>query len=231
MSNIIVTNTPNVEGYVITDYLGSVSGAATYLLGGAFGEGLSDSRQSAMVSNAFQTAIRQMKTEARGADAIVGLQHTLCGVSNGYMIVSVTGTAVKLATEEAYTEIRARRQRELERQLEQQRVQEARQLEEAEAHRREWEEHQAQLRQEIDVMMQRADAPDLSGLDADQRESLKDDLRYVLNLVSVVRGKARLKALDQRLNLPLLQTMIALPDEQFKPFCRKLLDQLEQAEG
>ena len=98
MSNIIVTNTPNVEGYVITDYLGSVSGAATYLLGGAFGEGLSDSRQSAMVSNAFQTAIRQMKTEARGADAIVGLQHTLCGVSNGYMIVSVTGTAVKLFT-------------------------------------------------------------------------------------------------------------------------------------
>ena len=94
---MIVTTTPNVEGYTITKYLDTVTGASIYLLGGVIGEGMFSKRQSSQFAFAWQEAVGFMSKAAGNADAVVGVQHTLCGVANGYMVVTVTGTAVKLA--------------------------------------------------------------------------------------------------------------------------------------
>ncbi len=129
---MIITTTQSVEGYNITRYIGTVTGAATYSPGGIIGEGFLNKHQSAQFAFAWQEAVEFMKKAAGRADAIIGVQHTLCGVANGYMVVSVAGTAVMLEEnpmhkkqlEQAKQEEEQRRQEELRR--EQEKEQEAR---------------------------------------------------------------------------------------------------------
>lgn len=97
--DFIMTNTDSVEGYVITDYVGCASAAASYLPGGVIGEGYLDSRQKLMFSNAYGDALARMRSEWKEkADAIVGIRASVCSMngSMAYILVSVCGTAVRL---------------------------------------------------------------------------------------------------------------------------------------
>ena len=105
---MVTTTTPNIEGKEITDYLGIVTGEAImganifrdFLAGirdiiggraGAYENKLIDARE---------TALREMEEEAahRGANAVVGvdLDYEVLGETNGMLMVSASGTAVKI---------------------------------------------------------------------------------------------------------------------------------------
>ena len=105
---MITTTTPNIEGKAITDYLGIVTGEAImganifrdFLAGirdiiggraGAYENKLIDARE---------TALSEMEDEAtrRGTNAIVGvdIDYEVLGEGNGMLMVSASGTAVKI---------------------------------------------------------------------------------------------------------------------------------------
>lgn len=103
---MIVTTTPSIEGKAITGYLGIVTGEAimganvvrdifasiTDIVGGrsaAYEQKLSDARRIAM---------REMEDEARrlGADAVVGVDLDYEVIRDGMLMVSASGTAVRL---------------------------------------------------------------------------------------------------------------------------------------
>ena len=77
---ILVTTTPSVDGYTITNYQGIV-----------FGE----------VVRARNEAIAEMqqRAEAMGAHAVVGvdIDYEVLGTDNGMLMVTASGTAVQLA--------------------------------------------------------------------------------------------------------------------------------------
>lgn len=102
---MIVTTTPNIEGYRIKEYYGIVAGEAimganvvrdifasiTDIVGGrsgAYEEKLIEARTIAM---------EEMKQRARklGANAIVGVDIDYEVVREGMLIVTVSGTAVR----------------------------------------------------------------------------------------------------------------------------------------
>lgn len=108
-TSIIITTTPGVEGRPITEYLGIVTGEAIIganifrdifatirdVVGGraaAYEQALQKARQ---------IAIREMAEAARerGAHAVVGadLDYEVLGPKNGMLMVTASGTAVKLA--------------------------------------------------------------------------------------------------------------------------------------
>ena len=103
-----VTTTPGVDGRTINAYLGIVTGEAIVganifrdlfatvrdIVGGrsaAYEQELSRARSIAMEE--METAARQL-----GADAVVGvdLDYEVLGTNNGMLMVSVSGTAVKI---------------------------------------------------------------------------------------------------------------------------------------
>jgi uncharacterized protein YbjQ (UPF0145 family) len=105
---MIVTTTPSVEGRTIKRYLGLVTGEAIVganifsdlfanirdIVGGrsaAYERELSRARGIAM--DELQNAAQQL-----GADAVVGidLDYEVLGANNGMLMVSVSGTAVRL---------------------------------------------------------------------------------------------------------------------------------------
>ncbi|MFT4886745.1 MAG: hypothetical protein ACI8V0_000967 [Pseudohongiellaceae bacterium] len=105
---MIRTTTPSIEGRVITDYLGVVVGEA--ILGAnifkdIFGAvrdivgGRAGAYEQEM-GKARNIAFEELETEARmlGADAIVGidLDYEVVGSKGGMMMVSISGTAVKI---------------------------------------------------------------------------------------------------------------------------------------
>jgi uncharacterized protein YbjQ (UPF0145 family) len=105
---MIRTTTPSLEGRVITDYLGVVVGEA--ILGAnifkdIFGAvrdivgGRAGAYEQEM-GKARSIAFEELETEARmlGADAIVGidLDYEVVGSKGGMMMVSISGTAVKI---------------------------------------------------------------------------------------------------------------------------------------
>jgi uncharacterized protein YbjQ (UPF0145 family) len=105
---MIRTTTPSLEGRVITDYLGVVVGEA--ILGAnifkdIFGAvrdivgGRAGAYEQEM-GKARNIAFEELDTEARmlGADAIVGidLDYEVVGSKGGMMMVSISGTAVKI---------------------------------------------------------------------------------------------------------------------------------------
>lgn len=105
---MIRTTTPSLEGRVITDYLGVVVGEA--ILGAnifkdIFGAvrdivgGRAGAYEQEM-GKARDIAFEELETEARmlGADAIVGidLDYEVVGSKGGMMMVSISGTAVKI---------------------------------------------------------------------------------------------------------------------------------------
>ena len=105
---MIITTTNGVDGRPVSDYLGVVTGEA--IIGANivrdFLAGIRDivGGRSGSYEQALRTAreeaLREMSEEAqgRGADAIVGvdLDYEVLGQNNGMLMVSASGTAVKL---------------------------------------------------------------------------------------------------------------------------------------
>ena len=105
---MIVTTTPTVEGRKISDYLGIVTGEAIMganmfrdmfagirdIVGGRSGAYEKELR------NAREVAFQELESSARdlGANAVVGvdIDYEVLGERNGMLMVSVSGTAVKV---------------------------------------------------------------------------------------------------------------------------------------
>lgn len=106
---MISTTTPSLEGRTIVQYLGIVTGESIIganifrdmfagirdIVGGRSGS------YERVLADARKTALSEMEAEAqaRGADAVVGvdLDYEVLGAQNGMLMVSASGTAVKLA--------------------------------------------------------------------------------------------------------------------------------------
>ncbi len=106
---MISTTTNTIEGRQIGQYLGLVTGETimganifrdflagiTDMIGGR-----SDAYEDKL-AEARETAIREMQeiAQSKGADAVVGIDidYQVLGSSNGMLMVTATGTAVKLS--------------------------------------------------------------------------------------------------------------------------------------
>ncbi|TDQ36394.1 YbjQ family protein [Aureibacillus halotolerans] len=103
---MIVTTTSQLDGYVITDYIGIASGEAIMGANIArdFLSGITDiigGRSTAYeqnLSKGREIALEEMQEEARsqGADAIIGVDIDFETVRDGMMMVIATGTAVRV---------------------------------------------------------------------------------------------------------------------------------------
>ncbi len=105
---MIITTTPSVEGWMITDYLGVVFGEVvsgvdfvkdfTAGLSNFFG-GRSGTYEEELI-RAREHAMQEMSQRAAslGADAIVGvdIDYEVLGSNNGMLMVTASGTAVRL---------------------------------------------------------------------------------------------------------------------------------------
>lgn len=94
---LITTTTGTLDGYKITNYIGTVTGTAIYLVGGMLGGGMAN--QEKLFGGAYQSSLTKMKTKAQemNADAIIGLTVNFTGAANtGSVIVALVGTAVKI---------------------------------------------------------------------------------------------------------------------------------------
>ena len=105
---MITTTTHSVEGRQIREYIGLVTGEAimganvfrdfmagiTDLIGGR-----SDAYESKL-ADARETALQEMQdiAERKGANAVVGIDidYEVLGANNGMLMVTATGTAVKI---------------------------------------------------------------------------------------------------------------------------------------
>ncbi|MBC9785000.1 YbjQ family protein [Heliobacterium chlorum] len=103
---MIVITTNNVEGRVITDYLGVVAGEAimganvvrdffasiTDVIGGRSGA------YESKLNEARHIAMREMQERAArlGADAVIGIDLDYEVIREGMLMVAASGTAVKL---------------------------------------------------------------------------------------------------------------------------------------
>ena len=106
---MIVTTTPTLEGQKIRDYLGVVTGEA--ILGANLFRdlfaGLRDivggrsASYEKELRKAREVAFEELESAARdmGANAVVGvdIDYEVLGESNGMLMVSVSGTAVRIA--------------------------------------------------------------------------------------------------------------------------------------
>jgi len=105
---MVITTTPTVEGRRITAYLGVIAGEAVMgtnifrdlfagirdIVGGRSGAYEKELRR------ARETALAEITAQAEelGADAVVGvdIDYEVLGEKNGMLMVSVSGTAVRL---------------------------------------------------------------------------------------------------------------------------------------
>jgi len=105
---MITTTTNTIEGKQIREYLGLVTGEAimganvfrdfmagiTDLIGGRSGT------YESKLADARETALQEMQDIARqqGANAVVGIDidYEVLGANNGMLMVTATGTAVKI---------------------------------------------------------------------------------------------------------------------------------------
>jgi len=103
---VILTTTPNIEGKPVLEYLGIVTGeaimganivrdffaAVTDIVGGRSGA------YEQKLSHARQIALNEMAEEARrlGANAVVGIDIDYEVVRDGMLMVTASGTAVKI---------------------------------------------------------------------------------------------------------------------------------------
>ena len=106
---MIITTTPNVEGHAVREYLGLVSGESILganifrdmfasvrdIVGGRSGS------YERVVKDARETAVQEMVDEAkdRGANAVIGvdLDYEVIGKEGSMLMVTASGTAVRLA--------------------------------------------------------------------------------------------------------------------------------------
>jgi uncharacterized protein YbjQ (UPF0145 family) len=103
---MIVTTTPSVEGRPIGEYLGVIAGemvlgANVFKDIGAAFRNITGGRAAGYekeLNNGREQAIAEMveKAQALGANAIVGVDIDYESVNNGMLMVSASGTAVKL---------------------------------------------------------------------------------------------------------------------------------------
>ncbi len=103
---MIITTTPNIEGKQIQEYLGLVTGEA--ILGAHIGRdilasitdivGGRSTEYEEEIQKARVIAVEEMTSEAKtkGGDAIVGVDLDYEVIRQGMLMVSVTGTAVKI---------------------------------------------------------------------------------------------------------------------------------------
>jgi uncharacterized protein YbjQ (UPF0145 family) len=103
---MIVTTTPTVEGRKVEEYLGVVTGEA--ILGAHLGRDFMASITDIMggrsaeyeqeVRKARTIALKEMSTEAErlGANAVVGVDIDYEVIRQGMLMVSASGTAVRL---------------------------------------------------------------------------------------------------------------------------------------
>jgi uncharacterized protein YbjQ (UPF0145 family) len=105
---MISSTTPSIEGHPVQEYLGIVTGESIVganifrdlfagirdIVGGRSGS------YKKVLGDARRTAIAEMEAEARnrGADAVIGvdLDYEVLGAQNGMLMVSASGTAVRL---------------------------------------------------------------------------------------------------------------------------------------
>lgn len=95
-----ITTTNTIEGFEIEKYLGIVYGTEIYLVGGLMGGGLSN--QELLFGSNLENATERMIAKAKHlhADAIIGVQTSFTSPGNvNYMIIALTGTAVKFTKE------------------------------------------------------------------------------------------------------------------------------------
>jgi len=106
---MIITTTPSVEGRKVVDYLGIVTGET--IIGANIVKDLFASVRDIVGgrSGAYEEALREARSDAlremaaeasqRGADAVVGvdIDYEVLGRSNGMLMVTAAGTAVKLS--------------------------------------------------------------------------------------------------------------------------------------
>lgn len=104
---MIVTTTNSLDGYSITDYLGIVSGetiiganvfkdffaSITDIVGGR------SAAYERVLREAKATAMSEMEMQARafGANAIIGIDLDYETIRDGMLMVTASGTAVKIA--------------------------------------------------------------------------------------------------------------------------------------
>lgn len=106
---MIITTTPTIEGRQVVDYLGIVTGESIVganifrdlfasvrdIVGGRSGA------YEKVLASARETALAEMTSSAqeRGANAVIGvdLDYEVLGAQNGMLMVSASGTAVRLA--------------------------------------------------------------------------------------------------------------------------------------
>ena len=106
---MILSTTPSIEGHTITQYKGVVFGevisGVNFLKDFAAGirdfvGGRSGSYEDELIK-ARNQALEEMESRARalGADAVVGidLDYEVLGADNGMLMVTASGTAVKLS--------------------------------------------------------------------------------------------------------------------------------------
>jgi len=105
---VIVTTTPSIEGHPVTHYLGIVTGE-TIIGANIFRDMLAGLRDivggrsgsyEKVLAEARDTAIREMEARAAalGANAVLGvdLDYEVLGAQNGMLMVSASGTAVRV---------------------------------------------------------------------------------------------------------------------------------------
>jgi len=103
---MIITTTPSVEGKTIQEYLGIVTGEA--ILGAHLGRDIMASLTDIVggrsaecegeVRKARMSALREMASEAedKGANAVVGVDIDYEVIRQGMLMVSASGTAVRV---------------------------------------------------------------------------------------------------------------------------------------
>jgi len=107
---MIITTTNTIEGRPVTDYLGVVTGetiVGANILKDFFATvrdvvgGRSDAYEKEL-HNAREQALREMaqRAQEKGADAILGmdLDYEVLGQGNGMLMVTCSGTAVRLGS-------------------------------------------------------------------------------------------------------------------------------------
>lgn len=108
-SRMITTTTPTIEGRPVQEHLGIVTGEAIIganLFRDLFATvrdivGGRSASYERVLGDARVTALREMEeaAAARGADAVLGvdLDYEVLGAQNGMLMVTASGTAVKLS--------------------------------------------------------------------------------------------------------------------------------------
>ena len=94
---ILVTTTPSVDGYTITNYQGIVFGEV--VSGVNMFKDLGAGLRNMFGGRSQAIAEMQQRAEAMGAHAVVGvdIDYEVLGADNGMLMVTASGTAVQIA--------------------------------------------------------------------------------------------------------------------------------------